>query len=596
MARTRQLAAIMFTDIDGYAALMQQDESKAVELKERHHEVFHLVTKKFHGKILQNMGHESLSLFSSAVEAAECAIEMQLAFLKEPVIPVKIGIHLGDIIYSDEEAIGQGIIVARKIESQAEAGSILISNKIYEEVKNQPGIETRYVKACELDEEGQQVEVYAITNEGIVSPEFPQMRQPLSGEGSGSGSRLRFFWEEAKRRNVVRVVSYYAAAAYVTLELSSILSDSLKLPDWIMTGIIILLVTLFILLAVLSWIYDITPEGIKKTEPVREVKGTVKERLPEATEDVPGMPYRKSWFARHRVARRYLVPLLVVGLLIAFYSFKDRIFQNWERVNKEAKAHTEVAMLFVRNNADPKIIKKELDLALEADSGYAPALHTYAMVHLVEGDSVQAKQKLHLIVESDPGYSKAWDLLANFAFWQDSMELAMRYSTNAIEADPTNSTAACNMALQSEDRGLYRQAEVWYEKAIAMDSTFTSAYSALGALYNKLGRPTEAELILRKSLRISPASAHNYRVYKNLAEAHFILLEYQTAFEYLEKSKSLDPDYPETERCFALYYEARGYLQESVLHWRRYLALETDSLELQKAQHHLDSLRFRIPE
>jgi len=591
MARTRQLAAIMFTDIDGYTTLMQQDESKAVEIKERYHEVFHRAAKKFHGKILQNIGHESLSLFSSAIEAVQCSIEMQLAFQLEPEVPLKIGIHLGDIIYSEEEAIGEGINVARLIESQALPGSILISNKIYEEVKNQSGIESGFLKACELEEGGRQVEVYAITNKGIVSPELPQRGKSLPGDGKGSGSRLRFFWEEAKRRNVVRVVSYYAAGAFVALESSDILTDNLNLPDWVMTAIIILMVALFIVLTVVSWIYDITPEGIKKTAPVGqdERSGTVV--APADAESDPGLPDKRSWFARHRVFRRYLVPVLVVGLLIVFYLSKDRIFQNWKRVNKVAKAQTEVANMFLNNNALPEMIKQELDLALEADPEYAPALHTYAMVHLLEGDSVLAKQKLHTILESDSAYSRAWDLLASIAFWQDSTKLAMGYSTNALESGPTNSNAAYNLAILSEDRGLYNQAEEWYQNAIDIDSTFTSAYSALGALYNKLGRPTEAGMILRKTLSISPASRHNYRVYKNLAESHFILQEYVSAFENLEKSKALKPDYADTERCFALYYEARGYLQESIPHWRRYLALETDSLELMKAQLHLDSLR-----
>ncbi|TFH27413.1 MAG: hypothetical protein E4H10_03975 [Bacteroidia bacterium] len=595
MARTRQLAAIMFSGIDGYAALIQQDEKKAVELNELHHDVFYSIAGKYLAKNLQNIGHESLCLFSSALEAVECAIELQHAFRNEPVVPVKIGIHLGDIIYSEEEAIGEGIDVARRIKSQALPGGILISNKIYEEVKNQPGIETGFLKACELEEGGRQVEIYAITNEGIVSPELPREGRPLPGEGRGSKSRLRYFWDEAKRRNVVRVVSYYAAGAYVTLELSSILSDSLKLPDWVMTVIIILLVTLFIVLAVVSWIYDITPEGIKKTAPIGEGRGSDISVALEDDESIPGMPGRRSWFARHRVLRRYLVPVLVVGLLTVFYLSKDRIFQNWERVNKEAKAHTDSANLFVRNNAPTEMVKQELDMALEADPEYAPALHTYAMVHLAEGDSALAKQKLHQIVESNPGFSMAWNLLANFAFWQDSMELAMRYSTNALETGPTNSTAAYNLAILSEDKGLHSQAEVWYQKAIELDSAFTSAYSALGAFYNHLGRPTEAGMVLRKTLRISPASPHNYRVYKNLAESHFILQEYVSAFEYLEKSKALEPDYPETERCFALYYEARGYLQESIPHWRRYLALETDSLEQLKAQSHLDSLRAITP-
>ncbi len=596
MAGTRQLAAIMFTDIDGYDVLMRHDESKALEMRERHREVLHRVAAKFHGKIIQNIGHDSLSLFSSAVEAVQCAVEMQLALLEEPVVPVKVGIHLGDIIYSEEEAIGDGITVARKIESQALPGSILISNKIYEEVKNQPGIETRYLKACDLDEKGLQVEVYAIANEGIVLPDHTRsVSDPGTKEGR-SGSGIRHFWEEAKRRNVVRVVSIYAAAAYVTLELSSIISDSLNLPEWIMTAIIILLSTLFILVAVWSWIYDITPDGIRKTQPVGS--GEVPDRPKRAAVDADSQlaPEKMSWFSRNKVLRRYMVPLVVFALLVGFYFFKERIFENWERVNREARDHTEKAILYVKNQADPEMIKQELDLALVADPEYALALHTYAMIHRLEGDTLHAKQKLHTIVESDPGYSKAWDLLATYAFWQDSFELAMGYSIKAIEADPGNTFAAYNMAIQSEDRGLNSQAVEWFRKSIVMDSTFTPGYSALGSLYNKMKRPTEAILTLRKSLRISPASIDNFRVYKNLAESHFLLKEYDKALSYLEQSKALNPDYPETEKCFARYYEATGETESSVLHWRRYLALETDSLELLNTEHHLDSLRLLAQE
>jgi Tfp pilus assembly protein PilF len=184
-----------------------------------------------------------------------------------------------------------------------------------------------------------------------------------------------------------------------------------------------------------------------------------------------------------------MVPALIVGLVIVFYLNKDRIFQNWKRENKVAKAQTEVAIMFLNNRAPAGMIKQELDLALEADPEYAPALHTYAMVHLVEGDSLLARQKLHKILNSDPGYSGAWNLLASLAFWQDSTELAMRYSTNALDTGPTNSVAIYNLAILSEDRGFYNQAEACFLKAIDIDSTFTSAYSALGALYNKTGSP-----------------------------------------------------------------------------------------------------------
>jgi tetratricopeptide (TPR) repeat protein len=511
---------------------------------------------------------------------------MQHAFREESPVPVKIGIHLGDILYSGEEAIGDGIMVARKIETQALPGGILISNKIHEEVKKQPGIQTRYIKACDLDEQGQQVEVYAITNEGLVAPESAQQGRKSSTGDLGSGSGLRYFWEEAKRRNVVRVVSIYAAAAFVILESTSIISDSLNMPKWTMPMIIILLVVLFILISIISWIYDITPEGIKKTESAAELEAVEKEVEPAS--DV-------NWFVRNKVFRRYLVPLFVVVLLVGFYFFKDRIFHNWERVNKVAREHTEKAILYMNNYADPEIIKKELDLALEADPDYNLALYNYAKIHGLEGDTLLSKQKLHRIVESDPGYSKAWGFLASYAFWQDSFELAMGYSIQAIETDPGNTSAAYNMAIQSEYLGLNSQAVEWYRKVLVMDSTLTLGYSALGSLYNKMNRPTEAILILRKSLRLSPASMDNYRVYKNLAEAHFLLKEYENAIEYLEQSKTLNPDFSETEKCFARYYEAQGDTESAVLHWRKYLGLETDSMEALNAQRHLDSLRAVDP-
>jgi len=587
MAGTRQLAAILSTEIDGFAALIQQDESMALNLKDRHRTVLHQAAAEFHGKILQNIGHDSLSLFTSAVEAVHCAIDMQLAFREEPCVPVKIGIHLGDIIITGEEAIGDSMDVARLIKSQSVQGGILVSNKIFEELKNQRDLNSRYMKTCEREEKGMQVKVYAITNEGIKIPEgLPEAGQPDQAVQK-PGSGIRHFWEEAKRRKVVRVVSIYAAAAYVVLEISSIISDSLNLPDWTMVVIIVLLVILFIVLAIISWIYDITPEGIKKTAPVDEL---------EEIKVAPPPQNNGNWFVRNKILRRYLVPMIVIVLLVGFYLFKDRIFQDWERVNKVAKEHTEKAELYLNNRADPALIKEELDLALEADPEYSQALYKYALIHRLEGDTVQSKQMLIKAVISDPGHAHAWNLLANYAFKQDSFDMAMRYSFKALDADAGNTFAAYNMAIQTEDRGLDLQAEELYKRAIEMDSLFTAAYSALGALYNKINRPIDAILILRESLKISPASQDNYRIYKNLAEAHFLLKEYDQAWACLLESKTLNPEYAETEKCFARYYEARGDPEASILHWRRYLALESDSLEVQKAELHLDSIRVLLSE
>ena len=79
-ARSHRLAAIMFTDIKGYTALMQQDEHEALRLRDRHREVFNATTKKFKGKILQYYGDGTLSIFQSAIDAVKCGIELQRGF------------------------------------------------------------------------------------------------------------------------------------------------------------------------------------------------------------------------------------------------------------------------------------------------------------------------------------------------------------------------------------------------------------------------------------------------------------------------------------------------------------------------------------
>jgi len=86
-------------------------------------------------------------------------------------------------------------------------------------------------------------------------------------------SKVSQFWQELKRRKVVRVITVYAAAAFVLLELVDIVSPSLRLPEWTMNFIIVLLCVGFIITVIVAWIYDIHPEGgIVKTKSVHKVK------------------------------------------------------------------------------------------------------------------------------------------------------------------------------------------------------------------------------------------------------------------------------------------------------------------------------------
>ena len=85
-------------------------------------------------------------------------------------------------------------------------------------------------------------------------------------------NKLSQFWQELKRRKIIKVIAMYAATAFIIIEAGDIILPRLGLPDWTVTFIIILLIVGFPISIILSWIFDVTPEGVKKTKPVEEIQ------------------------------------------------------------------------------------------------------------------------------------------------------------------------------------------------------------------------------------------------------------------------------------------------------------------------------------
>ena len=100
----RRLTAIMFTDMVGYTALMQEDERSATTLRDRHRTVLREGIEAHQGEIVQFYGDGTLSVFPSAVQAVDAAVDIQRRFRQDHTIPVRIGRHIGDIGHPDVQA------------------------------------------------------------------------------------------------------------------------------------------------------------------------------------------------------------------------------------------------------------------------------------------------------------------------------------------------------------------------------------------------------------------------------------------------------------------------------------------------------------
>ena len=174
----RRLAAVMFTDMVGYTALIQADERAAIEKRNRYWRAVEHQHAAFGGTIVQRLGDGSLSMFPSALAAVQAAVETQRELAGQDV-PVRIGIHVGDVIVEAEGLVGDAVNMASRIESFAVPGGVMLSDATRNQLMNRADVSLVSLGQFKLKNVGRAVELFAVSADGIVVPD----RQVLEGKG-----------------------------------------------------------------------------------------------------------------------------------------------------------------------------------------------------------------------------------------------------------------------------------------------------------------------------------------------------------------------------------------------------------------------------
>jgi predicted ATPase/class 3 adenylate cyclase len=140
---SRRLVAIMFTDMVGYSALAQKNEALALELLEEHRRLLRPMFPMYDGKEIETAGDAFFVEFASALEAARCAVAIQTILHErnagvpaERQILLRIGLHIGDVVYMDDHVHGDGVNIAARLEPCAEAGGICLSEDVARQIQN----------------------------------------------------------------------------------------------------------------------------------------------------------------------------------------------------------------------------------------------------------------------------------------------------------------------------------------------------------------------------------------------------------------------------------------------------------------------------
>lgn len=143
--RERRLAAIMLTDIVGYSRIMSDNEEAALVMLDRHNTIILPIIASHGGRVLKTMGDAILAEFQSVVQAVKCSLVVQSelrssneALPKEQRFEVRIGIHVGDVVVTDDDMFGDGVNIAARIQPLAEPGGVCISSVVHNQIKNMP--------------------------------------------------------------------------------------------------------------------------------------------------------------------------------------------------------------------------------------------------------------------------------------------------------------------------------------------------------------------------------------------------------------------------------------------------------------------------
>src|SRR5262245_39374309 len=223
----RKLAAILSADVKGYSRLMGEDDAATVRTLTAHRTLMTSLIQQHKGRVVDSPGDNLLAEFASVVDAVQCAVEIQRQLqVQNAKVPeqrkmeFRIGINLGDVIVEDGRLYGDGVNIAARLESLAEAGGICLSGVVYDQVKTKLALSYEDLGEQAVKNIAEPVPVWrvvmdeaaaALAAQGVLQPFNSTQDRPAQPRSAGAAYRT---WAVASVAGVVLVVGGIVTVRY----------------------------------------------------------------------------------------------------------------------------------------------------------------------------------------------------------------------------------------------------------------------------------------------------------------------------------------------------------------------------------------------
>jgi adenylate cyclase len=579
---TRRLSAILSADVEGYSRLMREDEEATVHTITTHRAAMTHMIEQYRGRVVDSPGDNILAEFTSVVDAVNCGVEIQreLAERNEELpdnrrMRFRIGINLGDVLEEGDRIYGDGVNIAARMESLADAGGICISGTVYDAIENKIGLEYEYLGEHEVKNIDKPIRAYKV----LSYPGAAAHRVVKAKRAAGKLRRNTLLAIAAILVIVVAVGVWFFYFRPPPIEPASVDKMAFPLPDkpsiavlpfdnltgdpkqeYFSDGLTEEIITtlskapgMFVIARNSTFTY--------KGKPVK---------IQQVAEDL-GVRYVLEGSVR-RAGDRVRVTAQLIDAIKGHHLWAESydrelkdIFALQDEITRKILSALEVRLWAGEQASTHRKVTDNLEAYLKT---------LQASVYLgrldKEGTSL-ARQLAEEAMALDPNYARPYGILASchtsdvFYGWskspRESLEQALELAQKAISLDETNPGGHMVLSSVYMFKREYERAIAEAERAIALDPNYSPAYSQLGLAMQVAGMPQESIAPLEKAIRINPMAPAIY--FRRLGGSYSLTGRYEDAIVQLKKGIRLGPDDIFTHILLAATYAWKGSDEEA---------------------------------
>ncbi len=509
MERTRRrLSAILSADVAGYSRLMAGDEIATVGTLTRYRDIMSDNIQKFHGRVVDSPGDNLLAEFVSAVDAVECAVNMQTLLMEENAaltenrkMHFRVGINLGDVIIEEDRIYGDGINIAARIEGLCKPGGVSIARSVYDQVRNKLDIQFDYAGEHTVKNIAEPVRIYNVIMVAGKEELSARVEEVVSENPS------------------IIVLPFINMSGDVDQEYFSdgltedLITDLSKISN------------LFVIARNSAFTYK------GKAVNVQEIGRDM------------GVRYALEGSVR-KAGQRVRITAQLIDTTSGGHIWADRYDRNMDDIFALQDDVTQkiVSVLAVKVGEGEKQRIYDRDTDNVAAYDYFLRGLEYSNRFTPEGN-IKARELFEKAIDLDTGYTMAyakygWTYLTEWMMgWSEderNLERARELAIKAISTGDTVGSAYCLLGHSYLWKKQHDKAIAIYEELESMNYGMAEALSDYASVLNFCGRPEEAIQLLQKAIRLDPL----FPVFNsfNLGHAYYLVGQYPEAITHLREA------------------------------------------------------------